>query len=193
MSPSTAPGIRVPLAAAVTGALALHAGHKLELGLLGEMLWACHVASLLIAIGIFFRKLTLVAVGTLFHAAVGLPAYVLDVITLGQTTATSVLVHVLPPLAGLFSLKYQTPWPRFVPAATAALYVALIPVSRLLTEPALNVNLAFAPWPPLVRVAPWPWVTWLANTAWILAVTPLVDRALRRVLHGAAWTGAAHG
>jgi hypothetical protein len=192
MTDSTAKSTRVALAAAVAGALALHALHKHEIGLLDEMLWACHVASLLIAVGIFFRKLTLVAVGTLFHAAVGLPAYALDVITLGQTTATSVLVHVLPPLAGAFTLKHQAPWPGIVAHLTTAFYFALILAARLFTEPRLNVNLAFAPWSALEET-PWAWTGWLANTAYVIVVTPFADRALRRVLHGPAHAGAEHG
>jgi hypothetical protein len=192
MTDSTAKGNRIPLAAAVAGALALHALHKYEIGLLDEMLWACHVASLLIAIGIFFRKLTLVAVGTLFHAAVGLPAYVLDVITLGQTTGTSVLVHVLPPLAGFFTLKHQAPWPGIVAHLTIAFYFALILAARLFTESRLNVNLAFTPWSAL-DASPWAWVAWFGNMAYVVVVTPFADRALRRMLHGPATARAEHG
>ena len=130
-----------------------------------EMLWACHVASLLIAIGILAHRGWLVAVGTVFHLAVGVPAYAVDVIALGQTTLTSVLAHTVPPFAGLLALRDEAPWPRWTPVAAGALYVALIPISRWLTEPALNVNLAFTPWPPLATLIPSPWATWLGNVA----------------------------
>jgi hypothetical protein len=192
MSKAMPPGSRFPLAAAVAFALALHALHKHEIGLLDEMLWACHVASLLIAVGIFFDQLTLVAVGTLFHAAVGLPAYALDVITLGQTTATSVLVHFLPPLAGIFTLKHQAPWPSIVAHLTVAFYFALILAARLFTESRLNVNLAFTPWSALAA-SPWAWVAWFGNMAYVIVVTPLTDRALRRALHGPAHARTEHG
>jgi hypothetical protein len=170
-------------AAAVLGVLALHAAHKLEHGLIGEMLWACHVASLLIATGILTRQIWLVAVGTVFHLAVGVPACALDVIVLQQTTVTSVLVHVVPPLAGLLALRTEAPWPRWTPIAAVALYVALIPLSRWLTEPALNVNLAFAPWPPLATVSTSPWITWLGNVAWMAVLVPIFDRWIR------GWSG----
>jgi hypothetical protein len=168
------------LAAAVLGTLALHAAHKLEHGLIGEMLWACHVASLLIATGILTRQIWLVAVGTVFHMAVGIPAYALDVIMLQQTTVTSVLVHVVPPLAGFLALRAEASWPRWTPMAAVALYVALIPLSRWLTEPSLNVNLAFAPWPPFATVSTSPWITWLGNVAWMAIVLPVFDGWIRR-------------
>lgn len=175
------PGGSRPLwALVVLAAFALHAAHKLEHGLLGEMLWACHVASLSIGLGILFHRTSLVAVGTLFHVAVGVPAYVLDVIVLRTTTFTSVLIHTLPPLAGLAVLRRDGPWPRWTPVAAASLYLALIPLSRWLTEPALNVNLAFSPWPPLAGFAVSPWLTWLGNGIGMAVVLPLFDGWLRR-------------
>ncbi|HEU5072577.1 MAG TPA: hypothetical protein VFU02_00355 [Polyangiaceae bacterium] len=173
-------GSRPLWAVVVLAAFALHAAHKLEHGLLAEMLWACHVASLSIGLGILLRRIWLVAVGTLFHVAVGIPAYVLDVIVLGTTTFTSVLIHTLPPLAGLVVLRRDGPWPRWTPLAAASLYLALIPLSRWLTEPALNVNLAFRPWPPLAGLAMSPWLTWLGNAVGMAVVLPLFDGWLRR-------------
>jgi hypothetical protein len=165
---------------AVLVTIALHTAHKLEHDLFGEMLWACHVASLLIAIGLLARQSSVVAVGTLFHLAVGIPAYALDVFVLGQTSVTSVLVHLVPPLAGLVALRHEAYWPRWTPLASGALYVALIPLSRWLTEPALNVNLAFSPWPPLASLSPSPWVTWLVNIAGMAVVLPVLDGLVRR-------------
>lgn len=184
---------RVLLALVVLGAWALHAAHKLEHGLLAEMLWACHVASFAIGLGILTRQTWLVAAGTLFHVAVGVPAYALDVLVLRTTTVTSVLVHTLPPVAGLAVLRGDAAWPRWTPLAAGSLYVVLIPISRWFTEPALNVNLAFRPWPPLAGLAASPWLTWLGNIAGMALVLPVLDRWLRRwsARHGA--DEAAHG
>jgi hypothetical protein len=193
MTASRARLLRFSSAALVLGALGLHATHKLEHQVLAEMLWACHVASFLIGVGLLAPTVWLVALGTVFHVAAGFPAYVADVIALKQTTFTSVLVHVLPPLAGLSLLKQEAPWPRFVPAATVLFYPVMVVLSRSLTQPALNVNLAFSPWPPLAGVAPWPWVTWLLNLAMLAAFVPLADRGLRRWLHAETPTKLAHG
>lgn len=184
---------RLLWALVVLGACALHAAHKLEHGLFAEMLWACHVASLAIGLGILLHRTWLVAVGTLFHVAVGAPAYVLDLIVLRTTTPTSVLIHVLPPLAGLVLLRRGSPWPRWTPVAAGSLYLVLIPISRWLTEPALNVNLAFRPWAPLASLTASPWLTWLGNIAGIALVLPVVDRWLRRWSARQAVDEAAHG
>ncbi|HEY6726862.1 MAG TPA: hypothetical protein VI197_22675, partial [Polyangiaceae bacterium] len=167
---------RVLWALLAMGAWTLHAAHKLEHGLLAEMLWACLVASFSIGLGILTQRTWLVAVGTLFQVAVGVPAYALDVIVLRSTTVTSVLVHMLPPVAGLVTLRRGAAWPRWTPLAAGTLYVGLIPVSRWLTEPALNVNLAFRPWPPLAGLTASPWPTWLGNVAGMALVLPVLDR-----------------
>jgi hypothetical protein len=184
---------RVLWALLVLGAWTLHAAHKLEQGLLAEMLWACHVASFSIGLGLLTHQTWLVAAATLFHVAAGVPAYVLDMIVLRSTTVTSVLVHTLPPLAGLVTLRRGDAWPRWTPLAAGSLYVALIPISRWLTEPSLNVNLAFRPWPPLAGLTASPWPTWLGNIAGMALVLPLLDRWLRRwwARHGAGEAG--HG
>lgn len=177
---STTTWSRLLWALLALGAYALHAAHKLEHGLFAEMLWACHVASLLIGLGILARSIPIVAVGTLFHVAVGFPAYLLDIIVLRSTTVTSVLIHTLPPLAGLALMRRESPWPRWTPLAAGSLYVALIPISRWLTDPALNVNLAFRPWSPIAGLAASPWLTWLANIAGMALALPAFDSWLRR-------------
>src|SRR4051812_37521163 len=77
--------MRFLMGGAVLISLALHAITK-GLMLLPEMLWACHVASFLIAIGILFQIPKLTTVGFLFHVALGLPGYLMDLITTGNTT-----------------------------------------------------------------------------------------------------------
>jgi hypothetical protein len=169
---------RYALALAVLAVVALHTAHKLNQGLLSEMLWACHVASLLTGIGLLLDSLRLVAIGTVFHLAVGLPAYMLDVLVSG-TTLTSALVHSVPPLAGLAFLR-RTPLPRWTMASAAGLYLALIPVSRWLTDPALNVNLAFAPYAPLRSLLGAPWISWLLNALLIVAALFAAQVVLRK-------------
>ena len=183
-------GTRLWPAALVFGVLLLHALTKLEHGLLGEMLWACHVASLLVGLGMLARRTWLVATGTLFHLGVGLPAFVLDLVVFQSTTLTSLLVHVVPPLLGLRALRREPVWPRWTPLAAGALYLCLIPTSRWLTEPALNVNLAFRPWAPLVALSPSPWPSWLGNLAAMAVLLPLADHWVGRWLGPG---GAVHG
>lgn len=168
------------LGVVVSAALGLHAAYKLHQGLLGELFWCCHVASLLLAVGLFSGSVVWIAIATTFHLAVGLPSYWLDVLVTRQTTVTSVLAHVVPPIAGLAALHTPATWPRWTPLAAPLLYVALVPLSRWATARPLNVNLAFAPWPPFATVHPSPWFTWLVNTVAMGILAIIADRWLRR-------------
>jgi hypothetical protein len=137
------------LAAALVAALIAHAiVTKLPDDLLDEMLYSCHVASLILAIGLVGRWRWLIAAGFLFHLGVGWVAWTLDVLDTQTTTPTSALVHFLPLLSGFLVFRDES-LPRGATAAAIAIYVALQPISYWLTEPAHNINLAHAPWPPL--------------------------------------------
>ena len=175
--------MRVPaggwLGALVIGALAWHAVTKLP-DHLGEMLWVCHVASLVLAVGLIAGRQPLVAAGLLLHLAWGAPAYLLDAIATRSTTVTSALVHVLPIVTGMVAVRARG-WPRGIAVRAWIFFALWIPVSYVATDPALNVNLAHAPWPPLARLLPGVWSGWAFNLGSSLLLFLLVDRALRRL------------
>jgi hypothetical protein len=166
------------LALPVFVTLVAHAVHKVQAGLAQEMLWACHVASALIGLGLLVGSISLVAVGTMFHLAMGLPAYLLDWLVSGETTATSVAAHTVPPVSGLIALRLAREWPRSVPFAAGGLFVVSALVSRLLTTPALNVNLAFAPWSPVSALGP-SWSIWAMNLGLMVGLLYFADRVVR--------------
>src|SRR5262245_30181321 len=159
--------------------LALHAYAKYRLGVAWEMLWSCHVASALIAVGILARAPRPTAVGLLFHLAMGIPAYLLDAIATLSTTPTSILGHLVPALCAWPAVR-RLGYPRLTLLSTWAFYLALQPLSYLLTPPDLNVNVAFAPWPPLAGVFQSPWAYRVFNAAMALLFLSLGDLALRR-------------
>lgn len=166
----------------VLAALALHARSKAELGTLDELLWICHVTSTVIAFGLLTANRFIVATGFAVFAAAGVPPWLLDVITTGATTPSSVLTHLVSPLAAGWALvdSGRAPWSRWVPAAGVGLYLVTLVASRLLTGPAHNVNMVYAPWGP---AAQWiPNVIWsaLANTAILAAGVTAVDAAARK-------------
>lgn len=136
-------------ASAILLSLVLHAMAK-GMALLPEMLWVCHVASFLIAIGILFEIPKITAIGFLFHVALGLPGYLLDVMATGTTTVTSALVHTVPLIAGAIDLR-QREFPQGVIFPCIMLYLVLVVVCYGITDPALNVNLAHAPWPLMAK------------------------------------------
>jgi hypothetical protein len=73
--------------------LALLAVHAVELDSLQELLYACHVATILIGVGLLAGSRALVGAGFLFHLAVGFPSWLLDALA-RSTTISSVAVHV---------------------------------------------------------------------------------------------------
>jgi hypothetical protein len=126
-------------------ALLLHAWDKARLGLLWEMLWSCHLASLVIALGILANRPRWSAAGLLFHLSTGIPGYVLDALATQSTRPTSVLVHTLPAVAGWVMARRQgLPRDSWYWAWLGLL--AVMGLSYAITPPNLNINLVFRPW-----------------------------------------------
>jgi len=165
------------LGASIVAALGWHAVTKLP-DHLPEMLWVCHIASLVMAIGLFTGRHRLVAAAFLMHLAFGAPSWALDVIATRSTTPSSVLVHALPLLVGGLAVAARG-WPRRVVLPAWISFSFAVPVAYVLTPPALNVNLAHAPWPPLAALLPRPWMSWAFNAGASLILF---------ALHG-AWLG----
>jgi hypothetical protein len=167
------------LGALIIGALVWHAATKLTDHHLAEMLWVCHVASLVLAIGLLAGRHALVAVGLLMHLSWGAPAYLLDVIATRSTTVTSVLVHALPLGAGLAAVAAHG-WPRGLVLRAWLFFFPWVPLCYVATDPALNINLAHAPWPPLAAVLPGLWASWAFNAGGSLLAFSAIDRLLAR-------------
>jgi hypothetical protein len=148
--------MRRGLGLALLATLALHAATK-GLARLPELLWLCHVATVLIALGLWVTSRWLVAIGFLMHVALGMPAFLIDVAFGGERPSpTSWLVHFLPLVAGWFGLRHTGMPPRTWLAAWGTVLVTLI-ISILATPPALNVNLMHGAWGPMREVLPGVW------------------------------------
>jgi hypothetical protein len=120
--------------------MAVHAFLKWRAGILPEMLWVCHIATFLLIVGLWTRTVPLVGMAFLWHLCVGDPAYLVEGLRQGDWAWNSVLVHALPPLAGLVFLR-RSGLPRSSPWLAFGLFLALMPLSRALTPPGLNINL----------------------------------------------------
>jgi hypothetical protein len=127
---------------------------KWRAGLLPEMLWMCHLASLVLALGLVLPWARASALGFLFSASVAAPAYVLHLLSAGNTTWASFLLHLLAPLVGWWAWRRQT-----LPPATACLgfagYLVVAVLCFLLTPEVLNINLVFKPWAPFSGAPLW--------------------------------------
>ena len=166
------------LAALIIAALSWHAVTKWP-DHLAEMIWVCHVASLVLALGLFSGRQALVAAGLLLHLSWGAPAYLLDVLATRSTTVTSLLVHALPVLAGLWAVAARG-WPRGTVLPSWIFFLLWVPISHVATDPALNINLAHAPWPPLAAVLPGLWSSWAFNAAGSWLAFLAIDRLMAR-------------
>jgi len=166
------------LGAIIVAALGWHALTKLP-DQLPEMIWVCHVASLMLAIGLLTGRQRLIAAGFLMHLAWGAPSYLLDAIATRATTVTSALVHLLPLVAGALAVAANG-WPRGIVLPTWIFFSFWVPLCYLATPPALNVNLAHAPWPPLAALLPRLWMSWAFNAVASLLMMSVHDFWLRR-------------
>ena len=138
-------------AVAILLALVAHAALTKVPDLLPEMLYACHVASLILAIGLLTQRSILVGIGFVFHLGVGFPTWGLDIAVMQTTTPTSILVHVLPLLAGYFYLR-KNGIPRLATAGALGMCALLVPISYWGTPPALNVNVVHRVWEPFADI-----------------------------------------
>jgi hypothetical protein len=167
--------IAAALGALVAVALMLHVPELIDPQ---ELLYTCHVATMLVAMGLLAGLHRLVATGFLFHLAVGLPSWLLDAVARG-TTWTSTLAHLVPLFAGAWAVR-QDGLPRRTPIYAWSMFVACSVVSFFLTDPALNVNVVHAPWPPTAILGREG--TWLVHG--LLSITFLVaaERLWRLIL-----------
>jgi hypothetical protein len=136
---------RRALAALALGAWLLHAGVHVARGAAGDALWACVLADLLLAIGLVAGQARVVAVGTLW-LIYGLPLWVYA-LTRGDTPLLpSFITHLLGPVVGLVAAR-DLGFPAGTWWRALAALLALQQVGRLVTDPALNVNLAHGAYP----------------------------------------------
>jgi hypothetical protein len=171
-------------------ALGLYVVHALVCvarGCAADALWSCHVATLLVGIGLLMSWRTLVDIGALW-LFVGTPAWLVDIALGGELIPTSVGTH----LGGAWiawraiernGLARSTWWKAIVALG------ALQQVCRWITPPAMNVNAAFAPYS---RCASWfgSYAAYLAATTCVamlayLAVEVIVTRTRAKRTNGA--------
>ena len=128
----------------VAAAFVIHAGHHLRSGQGQELMWACNVAAPVLAVGCAVGVRRLIAIPTLW-LCFGTPLWLLDLATGGTMSPTSPLVHLLCPVVGVLAAR-RLGWgkPSWHWATLAAVMLMLL--TRVVTAPARNINLAFSVW-----------------------------------------------
>ncbi|MFL5344718.1 MAG: hypothetical protein ACJ8AT_07985 [Hyalangium sp.] len=156
----------------------LHASTK-DLVHLQEMLWLCHVGTVVMAIGLIAGWHRFVVAGFLVHLGCGTMGWILDALATHETTVTSVLAHLLPLTFGALQVRSKG-WPSGVVLPAWLFFSAWVLSCHWLTEPALNVNLSHAAWGPLADVIGGVWISGAINSGLMLVGFSLVNAVMRR-------------
>ena len=159
-------------------AVAWHGWTKWQTGITLELFWICHVTSLLIAVGLFGRSTSLLATGFVLYLGAGIPPWLIDVAFTGQTTASSVTTHLVSPLCAGLALRGQR-WPKAVIGYGFVFYLCTLVTGYLLTPPALNVNLVFAPYFDVFSL----WTSRILTALTCLTSLVIAEFIARRWLH----------
>jgi hypothetical protein len=143
-----------------------------------NLLWFCHLAAVAIGAALLARAPTLNAIGLLW-LCVGIPCWLLYVASGGELLAGSVLTHGVGLFAGFFGVR-RLGLPKGAWWKAVLALIGVFALTRAVTPPAENVNLAFAVWP---GWEPWfpSYLAYIAVlTAAATAVFLLVTWTLRR-------------
>jgi hypothetical protein len=114
---------------------------RLQDGEGASALWACHLASLMAGVGILLRRPKLIGISVLW-LLVGLPLWCVYLSIGGVFRPTSVLTHIGGLAVACYGLK-SFRMPRGIWWRAIGGLLLLLALSRWLTPPELNVNLAF--------------------------------------------------
>ena len=156
------------LGALATLSYGVHAWHYLARREEANLLWFCHLAALAVGLALLVRAPTLNAVGFLW-LCVGTPLWVFDLSAGREVSAGSILTHAVGLGAGAFGLRrLGLPAGAWWKALIAL--VGVYALTRAVTPPAENVNLAFAVWSGWERWFP----SYVAYIALLTAVAAVV-------------------
>jgi len=121
---------------------AVHAAFHLSRGEPQDLLWACHIAALLVGFGLLFRSAELNAIGLLW-SSFGTSLWILDLATGGEWIPTALLTHVGALAFGILGVRWLG-MPRHTAVKSTAGFLPLWALTRAVTPPWANVNVAFS-------------------------------------------------
>ena len=133
--------MRRSLAGLAVAFYAIHAGVHVARGEPYDLLWGCHLATLLVAAGLLWSVTALNAVGVLW-ACFGLPIWLLYIFTGGEFMPTAALTHVGGLAIGLYGVRLLG-FPRGSAWIALSAYFVLWLLTRAITPESANINLAF--------------------------------------------------
>ena len=142
--------------------------HYWRIDQLGHVLWMCNIGNLILAVGLFLEKPVLIRLSAIWMIP-GLLVWFIYVVLAWGVFLTSTLAHVGGLAVSMIALKRyridRTAW-----GYAFGWYLVIQLLSRLITPPDLNVNLAHAIAPGWERTFESYWSFWLVLTAVAAAV-----------------------
>lgn len=154
-----------------------HAVYHLTHGFPENLLWACHLGSLAVGVGLTFRLPTLNAVGVLW-LAVGTPLWIAGRLGGGDLVITSSLTHLGGLAIGVYGMR-RFGVPRHVALQASAGIVVLHLLSRWTSPQDRNVNLARGIWTGFDRVFSSHWSFLIAVFLALVVAFAGLERGLR--------------
>jgi hypothetical protein len=140
------------------------AAHNLAAGTPQMLLWVCNLANVLLAVGLAAAWPLAIWIATLW-LLLGVPLWGMDAIVSGELLAHSFFTHVAAAVVGVLALR-RTPRPQRALWWRAVLFgIGGQLAARLLSAPADNINVAFAPYHALAGVFPPFPAGWALNIA----------------------------
>lgn len=104
-------------------------------------MWACYWASGVIVVGVMAGWDQPVAWGVIFFEGVGLPSWLLGVLLGKPVYVTSVLIHIIPLVAGLLYMRRFNELPRFSVLGAWLLSVVPFAVAWYVCDPSRMIDL----------------------------------------------------
>ena len=141
--------------------------HYARYGGLGNLAWMCNVGNLLLAIGLFLKHKELIRASAIWTIP-GLGVWFWYVWLTGSTAFSSTLAHVGGIIVGMFVLS-RVRMDRIAWLYALVWYLFMQVVSRLLTQPELNVNVVYTIQPGWKNEFGSFWKFWLVMTILVAA------------------------
>jgi len=162
-------GTRFTLGVAVLASLAADVALKSPANR-GELMWACYWASSTVGLGLLINWPILVSSGVVFFAGLGLPAWAVSVFMDRHVEITSVLIHVVPLIAGLRYISRTSAIPNYCATLAWLLFAVPFGLSWKLCDPKAMINLSHWDRWPVPEVIPpgWPFYGALGVAAFLM-------------------------
>jgi hypothetical protein len=135
----------------------------LQLGQPSQMLWMCHLANLILAIGLFLANPMIIRLSVLL-LIFGIPPWVVDMFVIKIVTPVSIASHLGGTIVGLLAIAKVRAHSRSWLAALLSFIVVQI-ISHFVTPPEFNINTAHRVYDIWKDTVSSYWVYWVISTS----------------------------